>query len=201
LCNQLIRERLTEDGEDVHWVILVGGGARYPAVVEALHERLNLPFLEDRLMLDAANLQLAVAKGAVLALAAQEYAETAATFDSDLARRLPFDVAYPEMWTGTQRILFRARQLYEELRPQTVPLPAGGGPRHLVLTCRWPGEERFAAFLRFEFSAGTPRDTASVRYDVASGTFVAEVGEQRGTMYEIGATAPALLGPIERRES
>jgi molecular chaperone DnaK (HSP70) len=144
---------------EVHRVYLAGGGARYPLLAEVLRQRLEVRFLEDRLVLDEQEGKAAVAKGAVLALRTMaEYAGVRLEYELETAERLAFDVGYRDLALGSVRVLFRSALRYADLQPALVPLsaaPAGGrgqSVRELVLQRRWPGEEHFTPYLRFRFT-------------------------------------------------
>jgi hypothetical protein len=201
-CNRLIAAKLTEQGEEVHWVVAAGNASRYPLIKERFKERLDVPFFDDRFEMDDANLKYAVAKGAVLALATQKEHGGLIEFPSDLCNRLPFDVAYFDFKARAYLVLFREHQFYTDkvemrdgkpvvvekgLRAQTVPIhPAGvnpdGSPQKIttvVLHRRWPGDKDFTPYLKYSFEGGVKGSiTVSFDAEATPPQFVVHDGEK-----------------------
>lgn len=183
-CNNLIRDKLTlnrpgDDEEEIHWVVASGNGSRYPLIQEMLRKHLHVPFINDgRFTLDEKNLKHAVAKGAVLALSTLLAMGTVRVeFDSDLSRRLPFDVAYKDLRTNANPILQREHTLYEQLEKKLVPVVAIRGSSSparkletFVLERRFPGDDGFTPYLSFHFADGIQGDL-EVAYDATEREF------------------------------
>jgi molecular chaperone DnaK (HSP70) len=177
-CNNPIRERLTvgqpnDNEEEVHWVVASGNGSRYPLIQEMLRRRLHVPFIDDgRFTLDERNLKYAVAKGAVLALSTVLAMGTVRVeFDSDLSNCLPFDLAYKDLRTNTNPILYREHTRYDRLEKRQIPIVAIGGANasarkleKFVLERRFPGDDGFTPYLSFHFPDGIKGDL-EVSYD------------------------------------
>lgn len=184
ICNELIQRKLVakvntgieeehSEPEEVHWVVAAGAACRYPLIPRAMRERLNVPFInsEDeelrasRLTLDDNNLKHAVAKG----LARVHYAKDnligfKVVFDSDLAKRLPFEVVYRD-GNGATRILFRENSHVDSMTEPRPLFPANDSPpvdteltngaragQGVTLYRRFPGEVKETAYLYFRFS-------------------------------------------------
>jgi hypothetical protein len=183
-CNNLIRERLTldksnDEEEEVHWVVASGNGSRYPLIQEMLRRRLHVPFIDDgRFTLDERNLKHAVAKGAVLALSTVLAMGTVRVeFDSDLSNCLPFDLAYKDLRTNTNPILYREHSRYDRLEKREIPIVAIAGAaaqtrklEKFVLERRFPGDDGFVPYLSFHFPDGIKGDL-EVRYDAQDREF------------------------------
>ncbi len=170
-CNQLIREKLTDAGEEVHWVVASGNAARYPLIQDLLKKRLAVQFLdEDRFFMDPDNLKHSVAKGAVLYLAILDSdKQLDVEFDAvPLHQRLPFDVAYRDPVTNACEVMFHENHSHEEIANQPYLLksmaPGDAAPARRVtshtinLARRWPGDgegprdsSAFSPYLRFQF--------------------------------------------------
>ena len=204
-CNTLIREVLQEktapNEEEVHWVVASGNASRYPLVGELLRKQLNVAFLspsegmEDsadlcsRFLLDTANLKHAVAKGAAMALMTMRAMRSVVRieFNSDLARRLPFDVGYRDVARHDTIILFSEHTRYEELQPVSVPMTALAPEvgeqlstrQTFILERRFPGDDDFTPFQAFEFPDGIIGDI-EVTYDPKQHEFLTrDVGSGR----------------------
>lgn len=161
-CNNLIHEKLTDVGQEVHWVVASGNGARYPLIQELLRQRLAVQSIDDgRFYLDPDNLKHAVAKGAVLYLATLR-AETQldVEFDTVLSDCLPFDVLYRDPVTNTYSVLFREHDRYERIadeepRKLTRLRESAGEPQNthrIELARRWPGDgKNYSPYLLFDF--------------------------------------------------
>jgi hypothetical protein len=205
-CNNLIRRRLTEKGEEVHWIVAAGNASRYPLIKDLLLKNLNVLFKDERFTLDLKNLKYAVAKGAALALGSQETGALPITFDSDLSEKLPFDIAY---WDGVHqayRILFAEGQRYTELTKQTVHYSqpvADESQDHashkvFMLYRRWPGDEdQFEVFGRYYF----PNDIQSpvtIGYDLDRGDFTVEDAAGPGQLRQTDDDMKPYRSPPER---
>jgi hypothetical protein len=131
---------------------------------------LHVPFIDDgRFTLDDKNLKHAVAKGAALALSTIAAMGTVRIeFDSDLSNCLPFDVAYKDLRTNTNPILYREHIRYDRLAAKAVPIiairgtPSPGSPvrklEKFILERRFPGDDGFSPYLAFHFADGIQGD-------------------------------------------
>lgn len=183
-CNNLIRDKLAtgrpnDDEEEVHWVVASGNASRYPLIQEMLRKHLHVPFIDDgRFTLDERNLKHAVAKGAALALSTLLAMGTVRVeFDSDLSECLPFDVAYKDLRTNANPILYREHVRYDKLEKRVVPIVAIRGSstaarklEKFVLERRFPGDDGFSPYLSFHFADGIQGDL-EVSYDTQSREF------------------------------
>jgi len=183
-CNALIRT-LVETGEEVHLVVVAGGGSRYPLVQETLRNSLHIPFLTERIPflterieVDATNLKHAVAKGALLAIGMLESSlGVRVEFDSGVHQRLLFDVALHDLSTRAYRILFSAGEPHSRLVPVTLPVDSHGTAESraavssVLLHRRWEGELEFSPFLSFSFPSGVT-DPITVEMDPDLGEFM-----------------------------
>jgi len=189
-CNELIKKRLTEAGQEVHWVVASGNGARYPLIQELLKQQLAVQIIEDgRFSMDDDNLKHAVAKGAVLYLATlRSERPLDVEFDTALSDCLPFDVVYRDPVTNTYAVLFREHERYDKIAdepPRRLEIlgPAEGVSSRQVTTHRvelarrWPGEDAYSPYLRFEFEQDV-QFPVEVRFDLESKQF--EVKDSRG---------------------
>ncbi len=208
-CNRLIRKKLAGkpggQPEEVHRVILLGNGSRYPLVGDLLRQHLNVLFFEDRLEFDRDHLKTAVAKGAVLALATELAAPTVRIdFDWDLCERLPFDVGYSSLALGGYtRVLFREGEPYEEIarRPETVEVLPPEEDRkadRLPLLRRWPGEdeESWSPYLEFHFPFGI-EGVVTIEYDPVLEFQVHDSAGNVGELIDSG-NREVYLHPVER---
>ncbi len=220
-CNNLIRERLTDQGEDVHWVVAAGNASLYPLIQEALKQNLNVMFLESdelreaRFGMDTNNLKYAVAKGAALALATLEYDRIlTVSFDKDLSEHLPFELAYKDPVKGAYRILFREGERYDKLTSQTVsfhptkepvatgtePGNAQAGQKWFILYRRWPGQtkDEYDVYARYYFEDEV-HSPITITYEAEKGDFV--VTDSRGAVGSIALpeTSDGLyVSPVQR---
>ena len=89
-------------------------------------------------------------------------------FDSDLSNCLPFDVAYKDLRTNTNPILYREHIRYDRLAAKAVPIipirgtPSPGSPprklEKFLLERRFPGDYGFSPYLAFHFPDGIQGD-------------------------------------------
>lgn len=194
-CNGLIRARLRPGADPdiadpaVHWVVASGSAVKYALVRRRLEEGLDVPLLGDGgFTFDPENAKDATAKGAVLALATQEAnGRIKVEFQGDLVNRLPFDVGFWDYTVNRPSLLYAEYTHYDDLRDaarqriQMAPGRPGDPPAKLFkLVRRFPGDEGFSDFLRFDFPDGIHGDL-SIRYDAES-PFEFEVTDASGTV-------------------
>jgi hypothetical protein len=98
-------------------------------------------------------------------------------FDSDLSNCLPFDLAYKDVRTNTNPILYREHTRYERLEKREIPVGAIAGAaasgrklEKFVLERRFPGDDGFVPYLSFYFPDGIKGDL-EVRYDAQEREF------------------------------
>lgn len=198
VCNALIRKKLVEkvhtglteehdDPEEVHWVVAAGAACRYPLIPEMLRQKLNVPFLNStdeefrnsRMTIDDANLKHAVAKGLAKVLMIADMHDIQVEFDSDLSRRLPFEIVYRDR-IGSRRTLFRENAHFDTLTDSQALIPeveavpvsadADSTPGHYVLLYRrFPGETRDTPYLKYFFRFGVDGEL-KVKYDPDAGS-------------------------------
>ncbi|WP_166820103.1 acetate and sugar kinases/Hsc70/actin family protein [Thalassoroseus pseudoceratinae] len=188
-CNQMIDEKLvrktdrnfSDDDypEEIEWVAISGAASRYPLVTELLRSELNVPFINSsdeefrsqRLLIDQEHLKSAVAVGLARVLAVNDSGfGVTIEFDSNLARRLPFDVTYHDPGGGGYLPLFRENTCFDDLPGPDNPISlvpeyrttsetersdGERGARLVRLYRRFPGQKTDHEYLEYEFPDGT----------------------------------------------
>ncbi len=194
VCNSLIQKKLVnkmdtgfeeefDDPEEVHWVVAAGAACKYPLIPDKLREGLQVPFLNSldaelrrsRMTIDEPNLKHAVAKGLAKIMMIKDMYDIQPQFDSDLWRRLPFEIVYRDR-LGHRRVLFRENAHFDSLTdsqslvPNVEPSAQSNSeeaeePGHfVVLYRRFPGESKDTAYLKYYFREGVAGEL-KVRYD------------------------------------
>jgi len=178
-CNRLIRKHLSGPPErEVDWVVISGNGSRYPLVREIAEAELHVAYLADRMTLDASNLKHAVAKGAVMARMVERIPRSVGVkFNRHLSELLPYDIGYHDMASNQTNTLYEEYTPYAKLAddPKLVKLVASGSGasglgNSFVLERRFPGDEKYAAYAAFKFSAGIQGELR-VQWDPLEGEF------------------------------
>lgn len=146
---------------EVHWVYIVGNAARYPRVKERLLDEesgLKIRFLSDRVAeVRSEDFKNSVAKGAIVAMKLQRMAMgMSVSWDQDLVNRLSFDIVHETLGKSGDEVLFETGEKYTshlrrtlEIRPD--PESQKAITREIVLSRRWPGENRSEKHLIFRF--------------------------------------------------
>lgn len=185
ICNTLIRKKLIDkthtgldevhdDPEEVHWLVVAGAASKYPLITEELRETLDVPFLnssdeefqQSRMTKDEANLKHAVAKGLANILMIKDSKDIELEFDSELSRRLPYEIVYLDR-IGLRRVLFRENVhldtllgVTQSLTPQVTneaPLNSDDDEEaghYVLLNRRFPGEDKDTPYLKYYFRNG-----------------------------------------------
>ncbi len=173
---------------EVHRVYIVGNASRYPLVQTMIRERLNVPFIDQRLSeVRGEDLKSSVAKGAALALQLCTRAGSMSIdFDRRLSHKLPFDITFRDNLAGGHRNLFREHQDYDELMERPLPVPQSAAAdedqkqKEVYLSRRWPGDSQPHPYLRFKFEE-VIRGPLMVRYDIDQHRFVMRDDGTAGT--------------------
>jgi hypothetical protein len=208
-CNHLIRRCLApmdRPPEEIHRVVILGNGSRYPLIQELLRGQLDVPFYDDRLTKVAPNdLKTAVAKGAALALGSEKAAlDIRIDFDWSMTNRLPFDVGVLRFGKGAvPRWLFFEGERIEDIAQRqemvdvVTPGEGQGKATKVQLVRRWPGDDEPEGYLQFEFPYGVEGQVV-VEFDEAREFRVMDhLTGNPGQLIGYGDTG-AYVHPVER---
>ncbi|MFO0957179.1 MAG: hypothetical protein U0800_06890 [Isosphaeraceae bacterium] len=194
-ANRMIAAKLgrpDSPGGEVHRVYVVGNASRYPTVRRMIEEKLQVPFIHQRIaQVGESDLKNSVAKGAALALRLiTAAANLEIDFDRRLNAKLPFDVTIWDPTAGGHRTLYHEHEDYDQLSEKPLPVPEADGfddapmQKDVFLARRWPGDDEPRPFLRFHFEE-VIRGPLVIRYDTE---------DHRFRMRDEGASGEEVVG-------